>query len=48
MTSETPGETSYEELVCDICGRVFDTVESLKEHKEAEIKEEALEYNGVD
>jgi hypothetical protein len=48
MTSEIPGETSDEDLVCELCGQKFDTLESLNDHKVLEKKEESLKYKGVD
>lgn len=35
-------------LMCDACEQVFDTVESLKEHKASEYKDEELRYKGID
>lgn len=35
-------------LVCDVCEQTFDTMESLKEHKLSESKDDALKYNGID
>jgi hypothetical protein len=35
-------------LECDVCGQIFDTVESFKEHKLSEKKDEELKYKGSD
>jgi tRNA U54 and U55 pseudouridine synthase Pus10 len=35
-------------LKCDVCGQTFDTVESFKEHKLSENKDEELKYKGTD
>ncbi|HKX20693.1 MAG TPA: hypothetical protein VJM74_03360 [Nitrososphaeraceae archaeon] len=35
-------------LICDVCEQVFDTVDSLKEHKASEYKDEELRYKGID
>jgi len=35
-------------LICDVCEQTFDTMESFKEHKASEIKDEGLKYNGMD
>ena len=35
-------------LKCDYCGQIFDTDESLKEHKLSEKKDEELKYKGTD
>jgi hypothetical protein len=40
MTPENPGKILQQELVCEICGELFNTVESLKQHREAEITTE--------
>lgn len=37
-----------ENLTCDICGRKFDNVESLKEYKLSEVKDVELKEKGVD
>lgn len=37
MTPDDPGDIANQGLVCDICGKLFDTVESLEQHREAEI-----------
>ena len=40
MISEDPGDIAKQGLVCDICGELFDSVESLEQHREAEITNE--------
>jgi uncharacterized Zn finger protein len=35
-------------LKCDYCGQIFDTDESLKEHKLSEKKDQELKYKGTD
>jgi hypothetical protein len=35
-------------LICDVCEQTFDTVESFKEHKASENKDEGLKYKGID
>jgi len=35
-------------LECDVCGQIFDTVESFKEHKLSEKKDQELKYKGID
>ena len=35
-------------LICDVCEQTFDTMESLKEHKASENKDEGLKYKGID
>jgi cation transport regulator ChaB len=35
-------------LKCDVCGQTFDTMESFREHKLSENKDEELKYKGVD
>ena len=35
-------------LKCDICGQIFESLESLKEHKLSEKKDEELKYKGTD
>ena len=40
MTSEGIGDIAKKGLVCDICGELFDSVESLEQHREAEITNE--------
>ena len=40
MTSADSGDIAKQGLVCDICGEIFDSVESLEQHREAEITTE--------
>jgi hypothetical protein len=35
-------------LICDVCEQTFDTMESFKEHKASEKKDEGLKYIGID
>jgi len=35
-------------LICDVCEQTFDTMESFKEHKASEIKDEGLKYKGIE
>jgi hypothetical protein len=35
-------------LICDVCEQTFDTMESFKEHKASENKDEGLKYKGID
>lgn len=35
-------------LECDVCGQIFDSLESFKEHKLSENKDEELKYKGTD
>lgn len=35
-------------LECDVCGQIFDSVESFNEHKLSENKDEELKYKGTD
>jgi hypothetical protein len=35
-------------LTCNVCEQTFDTMESLKEHKLSENKDEGLKYKGID
>jgi tRNA U54 and U55 pseudouridine synthase Pus10 len=43
-----PPEIPEENLVCNICGQKFDTVESMKEHRLSELKDNELKGKGVD
>jgi tRNA U54 and U55 pseudouridine synthase Pus10 len=43
-----PLEDPEESLVCDICGQIFDTVESLNEHRSSELEDSELKEKGVD
>jgi hypothetical protein len=40
MTSVDPTDIANRGWVCDICGKLFDTVESLEQHREDEITNE--------
>jgi hypothetical protein len=40
--------SSEEPIICDECGQVFDTIESLKEHRETEKQEKELRSKGID
>ena len=40
MISEDPGDIAKQELVCDIVGNYLISVESLEQHREAEITNE--------
>jgi hypothetical protein len=42
MTSAKPGDIGNRGLVCDICGKLFDSVESLERHRENEIANEEV------
>jgi hypothetical protein len=35
-------------LTCDLCEQTFDTMESFKEHKLSENKDEGLKYKSID
>lgn len=43
-----PPDNREENLTCDTCGQIFDTVESFKEHKLSEVKDVELKDKGVD
>ena len=40
MTSADLGDIAKQGLVCDVCGELFDSVDSLEQHREAEITNE--------
>jgi hypothetical protein len=40
--------SSSEPIMCEECGQVFDTIESLKEHREIERQEKELRNKGID
>jgi hypothetical protein len=46
--NETKVDKDSGSLTCDVCEQTFDTMESFKEHKAAENKDEALKYRGID
>jgi len=35
-------------LECDVCGQMFDSMESFKEHQLSENKDQELKYKGTD
>ena len=35
-------------LKCDLCWQTFDSMESFREHKASEYKDEELKYKGID
>ena len=35
-------------LTCEVCEQTFDTMESFKEHKLSENRDEGLKYKGID
>jgi hypothetical protein len=37
MASVDPGDIANKGLVCDVCGKLFDSVESFEQHRENEI-----------
>ena len=39
--------SSSEPIICEECGQMFDTIESLKEHREIEAKEKELRNKGI-
>jgi hypothetical protein len=39
--------SSSEPIMCEECGQVFDTIESLKEHQETEREEKKLRNKGI-
>jgi hypothetical protein len=39
--------SSSEPIMCEECGQVFDTIESLKEHQETEREEKELRNKGI-
>ena len=39
---------SSEPLICEECGQIFDTIESLREHQETEREEKELRNKGID
>ena len=46
--NETKVDKVSGSLKCDVCEQTFDSMESLKEHKVAENKDEGLKYKGID
>jgi hypothetical protein len=39
--------SSSEPIMCEECGQLFDTIESLKEHQETEREEKELRNKGI-
>jgi hypothetical protein len=52
ITDESQKDIKVDEvsgsLKCDVCGQTFDTMESFREHKLSENKDEELKYKGAD
>jgi hypothetical protein len=48
VTPADPPEIPEDNLTCDLFGQKFDTVESLKEHRSAELREPLLKQKGID
>jgi len=46
--NESKVDKVSESLICDVCEQTFDTMESFKEHKASENKNEGLRYKGID
>lgn len=46
--NESKVEKDSGSLICDVCEQTFDTMESFKEHKASENKDEGLKYKGID
>jgi hypothetical protein len=42
MTSADPSAIANRGLVCDVCGKLFDSVELLEQHRETEITNEEV------
>jgi hypothetical protein len=40
--------SSSEPILCEECGQMFDTIDSLKGHQETEAKEKELRNKGID
>ena len=40
--------SSEEPITCEECGQEFDTIDSLKEHRETERQEKELRSKGID
>jgi hypothetical protein len=40
--------SSSEPILCEECGQMFDTIDSLREHQEAEAQEKELRNKGID
>ena len=48
MNINTQMSSSEEPIRCDECGQEFDTIDSLKEHREVERQEKELRSKGID
>jgi tRNA U54 and U55 pseudouridine synthase Pus10 len=46
--NEVKADNDSGSLTCDVCEQTFDSMESYKEHKTAEIKDEEMAHRGVD
>jgi tRNA U54 and U55 pseudouridine synthase Pus10 len=46
--SEVKVDNDSGSLTCEVCQQTFDSMESYKEHKAAEIKDEEMAHRGVD
>ena len=46
--SEVKEDNDSGSLTCEVCQQTFDSLESYKEHKAAEIKDEEMAHRGVD
>ena len=46
--NESKIDKDGESLTCDVCEQRFDTMESFKEHKLSENRDEGLKYKGID
>lgn len=42
VTSAEAGDIANRGLVCGVCGKLFDSVESLEQHREIEITNEEV------
>ena len=47
MNINTQMSSSEEPIRCDECGQEFDTIDSLKEHREVERQEKELRSKGI-
>jgi hypothetical protein len=46
--NEIKADNESGSLTCDLCEQTFDSMESYREHKIAETKDEELSHKGVD
>jgi len=46
--SEVKVDKDSGSLTCDLCKQTFDSMETYKEHKAAETKDEEMAHRGVD